>query len=364
MCSPSVPPAPDYTGAALAQGETNKQLATQATWANRPAQNTPWGSTFWTQNAQVDPATGEKVTAWTQNQRLDPALQGALNDQLQLQGQRSDLALGFGGRVADAYSTPFDWSNLPSAAGTPQQQFTQGRDAMGYISPTTQTTNEPAFAQQRTDLFNQSLARMAPEHDRQTAQLQTQLANQGLTPGSQAYNMELQRLSDQQSRERYNALEQSGNEQARMQQMMLGQQGQAFGQQLGAGQFFNQGQQQLFGQDLAANAQNFGQGAQAFNLQNAARQQAIAEQMQQRGMPLNEMNALLSGQQVNAPPMPQFATANAAQGAPLLQAAQMQGQYGTDVYNAGQLGQQGLMSGLFGLGGATSKYWWPMLFGS
>jgi hypothetical protein len=66
------------------------------------------------------------------------------------------------------------------------------------------------------------------------------------------------------------------------------------------------------------------------------RQQAIAEEAQRRGMPLNEMNALLNGQQVN---MPQgFAnapntTANAAQPIQSLAAAQAQGNFQSQNQN-------------------------------
>jgi hypothetical protein len=43
--------------------------------------------------------------------------------------------------------------------------------------------------------------------------------------------------------------------------------------------------------------------------------------MQQRGFSLNEINALLSGQQVSTPAMPNFSNASAAQPAPIYQAA-------------------------------------------
>ena len=45
---------------------------------------------------------------------------------------------------------------------------------------------------------------------------------------------------------------------------------------------------------------------QAANYANALRQQQIGEAMGRRGQSLNEINALLSGQQVGMPQMPTF----------------------------------------------------------
>lgn len=377
------PAAPDYVGAANAQSAASQELATQNTWANRPTQNTPWGSTFWTTGQQTDPATGQPVTTWTQNQTLDPALQGALNDQLAIQSGKSQLAGSFMGRVANEYSQPFNWQGLPGMANTPQAQFTYGRNMQtgvqgqpldtSKVGQTTYTTNEPAFAQQRMDYFNAGLERMAPSHQRQEDQTRTMLANQGLTPGSEAYNTELERLHQQQAGERWNALEQSGQEQQRMQNMLLGQQQQAFGQagqsqqmqnaalqgQFGQnmqqGQFYNQAQQQMFGQDQAANAQNYQQMMQQANYQNQLRQQAIAEQAMARGMSLNEMNALLSGQQVSVPGMPGFNTATSGQAPNLLGAAQAQGQYGLGMANLGQQESSNFWGGLGQLAGTGAQ---------
>jgi hypothetical protein len=231
------------------------------------------------------------------------------------------------GRVADEYAQPFDWTNLPSAAGNPQGQMT---------GTYTQGTNEPAFAGERQRIEQGLFERMAPQHQQQEAQTRTMLANQGLTPGSEAYNAELQRLHENQAGERYNAMNLGGQEQARMQQMMLGQ------------------QQQAFGQELGANAQNFGQTTQMADYQNKLRQQAIAEQAMSRGMSLNEMNALLTGQQVSTPQMPSFQNAQAAQPLQALAAAQGQGQYATDMAKADAQSQSGLWQGLGSLAGAAA----------
>lgn len=116
MGKKSSPPPPDYTGAALAQAEASKENLNIQNYANRPTVNTPWGTESWTTQATTDPATGQQVTQWTQNTTLTPELQAALDSQIGLQQQRSNLAEGFMGRVGEAYAQPFDWENLPQLA--------------------------------------------------------------------------------------------------------------------------------------------------------------------------------------------------------------------------------------------------------
>ena len=116
MSKGKAPPAPDYTGAALAQAQASKENLNIQNYANRPTVNTPWGQESWTTQAVTDPATGQQVTQWTQNTTLNPELQAALDSQIALQQQRSNLAEGFMGRVGESYAKPFDWENLPQMA--------------------------------------------------------------------------------------------------------------------------------------------------------------------------------------------------------------------------------------------------------
>lgn len=72
-----------------------------------------------------------------------------------------------------------------------------------------------------------------------------------------------------------------------------------------------------------------------------------------RSLPLNELNALRTGAQVNMPQFNAAAPAAGVQAAPILQGVNAQYQAGMDQYNA-QAAQRGnFMSGLFGLGGAA-----------
>lgn len=324
----SAPPAPDYIGAAEATGDASKESVTQQNWANRPAQFTPWGSSTWQTQAQIDPSTNTPVTAWTQEQKLSPAVQSSLDSQLSLQTGRSDLAQQGLGRVAQDFATPFDWTNLPGVASTPQ--------AGQVPNQTTKSLSAPEFAEQRDSYTKAATDYMRPEWQRTEDAARTRLANQGFTAGSEGYNTELERISRNEQADKWKAMEQGGAEQERMNRQLLAQQGQDFGQQAGI------------------TGQNFNQQTEQFNLQNQLRQQAIAEQAQQRNMSLNETNALMSGQQVQPASMPSFMTSSGSQAPNLLGAAQAQGQYGMGLYNADQQAQAGLYSGLGQLGGSAA----------
>lgn len=249
-----------------------------------------------------------------------------------------------------------------------QQAYAQGLGA-------TQAANQAAAQQ-----FNQALA---------AGQFQNQ-ANQ------QAYNQTLgaANFGNQAQQQRYNQL---------LGQAALNNQTaqQAYNQTLGAFNFGNQAQQQLFNQNLAqanlnnqAQQQAFGQDLQARQFQNQAlgqasaldlarmnavnqaiaqqqtlnqsyadsqnrlRQQAIAEQMQRRGMSLNEMNALLSGQQVNLPQMPSFQPAGRAETPNILGATQM----GYDAALGAANAQNAAFGNLLGAGAQLGAAAIPFMF--
>jgi hypothetical protein len=189
-------------------------------------------------------------------------------------------------------------------------------------------------------------------------------------------------------------------------------QGQRYAQELGRGTFANQGQEQQFAQGLAganfanaaqqqgfnqaqtnmgaynqaqaqANAQNanqaqfantamqnqFGMGQQNAALQNQAatlranenlqnanlgnqnRQQAIQEQAYLRQLPLNEINALRSGNQITMPQFQQFQGSQIAP-APIAQSVNNAYQQQLAGYNADQASNASFTSGLFNLAGA------------
>lgn len=393
----SAPAAPDYMGATQLQGEISKENLNTQNYANRPTINTPFGSQTWGTQSVKDPATGQIVTSWTQNNSLAPGLQQALDDQMGIQAGRSDLAGGFMQRVANDYSQPMDYTSLPALTSANQvgnlqtgtTDYTPGlKTAFNFGQPTQTSLNmgdNPALPQfdssYRDTVANQLMQRMQPVHDYQQKQLETKLANQGFTQGSEAFNRALNELGGRQSAERYNALDTAGNEAQRLYNMQMGGRQQAFNEDLGSGQFANQAQQQGYQQNLGAAqfqnqalgqasaldlanmqasnqamSQQYGLNQQYANQQNQLRQQAIAEQMQRRGMSLNEMNALLSGQQVAMPQMPSFNAAGKAETPNILGATQSQYDAQLGAYNADQAAFGNLLGAGAQLGSAAFMF--------
>ena len=341
----SAPAAPDYLGAATAQAQASERATTAQNFANRPNINTPFGGQSWQTGSAVDPATGQNVTTWTQNTTLAPGLQSALNSQIGLQNDRSQLADGFMDRVAEEYRQPFNYANLPQMAqsnapaslGTSLTDYTPGlTTSFNFGAPLPQV--DSSF---RDTVANQLMTRMQPVHDYQQNQLETRLANQGFTVGSEGYKRALDELGQRQAAERFQALDQSGNEMQRLFGMQMQTANTGFNQNLQGAQFQNQALGQAAALDQARlAAQNAAMGQQQnlnqayVDQQNRVRQQAIAEQMQRRGMSLNEMNALLSGQQVNMPQMPSFNPAGRSETPNLLGATQMGYDAQLGAYNA------------------------------
>ena len=92
--------------------------------------------------------------------------------------------------------------------------MSQGAQVQG-TGTYTQGTNAPAFADERRQYTQAMWDQMQPQHARQEEGTRTMLANQGLTPGSEAYNRELERLGQAQAGERWNAVQAGGQEQQR-----------------------------------------------------------------------------------------------------------------------------------------------------
>jgi hypothetical protein len=217
-----------------------------------------------------------------------------------VQTGRSNAALGMLDQATSALQRPMNWSNLPARQNL---QNTAG----GWR----QTAQDAVTELQQ------------PYLDRRRSMSNTQLANQGITRGSEAWRDQQMQLGDEEARANLQAIG-SGRQEADM----------------------------LFGQDL-----------QSAQFGNQNRQQAISEQMMRRNQPLNELNALLTGQQVQSPQMPGFQPAGRAPGADLLGAANSQYDSSMDAYNAQQAGLTSTMAGLFGLGrGAMGAGGWGNLF--
>ncbi len=261
----SAPAAPDYTSAANATAAGNLEAARAATAANRVNQYTPYGNLTYSHEGS-DPDNG-----WSATQTLSPDQQQLLDRTNQLNNGLMSTANTGLNYANDVLSKPgVNMSNLPQVGINPGQSY---QDAM--------------------------MSRLQPQIDRENQQSDAQLANQGITQGSRAYD------------DAKRVLNQSHND------------------------LLNNATVQGFNTGLAANQNSFQQ--QAYN------------QMQ----PINVINALRTGSQVQNPnftAVPQQAT---TAGADLLGAAQGTYNANMNAYNA-KVGQQNnLMKGLFSLGSAA-----------
>ena len=308
---------PDYMGLAEQQGELNREANLNQTYANRPTQYTPWGYTSWQANPYTDPGSGEQVTRWEQTQGLTPELQEILNKQIALQGGRTDIAGGLTSRMANEFGTAMDWGGLTPLAQSPMQQYTMPESYEGV-----QGIGDPTRMRQRAEnaFYDKGMSRLQPQFEGQGNALEVKMRNQGLGPEDEAWKANMEGLNNQQT-DAYGQLQYDATRAGLGEQSQLWNQG-LQGRQQGVSEANNQ-----FNQALGSNAQNYQQNLQSANYANALRQQQMTEAMQQRGFSLNEINALLSGQQVNAPQMPNFATAQQAAPANVYQAGVDQGNF-------------------------------------
>jgi hypothetical protein len=290
---------PDYGQIAASQGEENEKVVRDQIYANRPSQYTPWGYTDWTSESVTDPSTGEATTKWNQTQGLTPELQDILNKQIAMQGGKTDVAGNMVGRLGADYANSADFSNLTPMGMNPANQFTVPEGSVG---------DPNGFRQRGSDAsYNSAMNRVTPQFAEQRRAAESKMRNQGLGPEDAAWKSQMEGIGNNENDARNQAI--WGAEGAGRQESALN-----YGQQM-------QGNQNDFNQAMGANNQNYNQAMQGSNYANQMRQQQMTEMMQQRGFNLNEINAVMSGQQVNAPNMPTFNTAQVAAPTPLAEGA-------------------------------------------
>lgn len=373
MSSQSTPPPPDYTGAAEAQGKSSKENLMAQTYANRPTQVTPWGETSWTPGTTTDPSTGQQVTNWTQTEKLNPQLQAALDDQLKIQAGRSQAAGTLLGQATESFQKPFNWEGLPQSGtfanagyGGPDLSsplYKPGQIAdQGYQRGVLDSDYSGARNRAEQALYQRQVNMMEPGLTQSEGARRTRLANMGINPegGSEAWNRAQSSMDTSRNQAYENAMLNAiagGGAEAQRQQ----------GMDIAAGQY-NLGQAQgAQGLDTAREQANLALATGAQNLEtgrlnqatsytdamNRQRQQGLAEEAYRRGLPLNELNALLTGTQVTSPNMPNFSNAGVAAATPYMDAATQQGNYGLKSSEIAGNADAALMGTIGKIGGAA-----------
>lgn len=320
MGKKSSPPPPDYAAAAKETAAGNIKNLDQQTLANRANQFTPWGSLVWDREITKNPITGEDEITWTSYEDVAPELQGALQNELAISGERTNLARGLLGRVGGSYNQEFDMSQLPDIQSIDPSKFDDW----------SRLTADPGFGAVQ-EVQDAMMSRFAPDIAKQRAGEIQRLKAQGITEGSMAFDKAMERLDRSETDARQQALLGAAQE---------------------YGNIFNRSAQAT----NMANALRQAQMAEATNLMSASgseRTRAIQEQAFLRNLPLNELNALLGGGQVQNPQFENYNTAGYVGGPDMMGAAQAQYQAAQAAANAKNAGTAGLTKGLFGLAGSA-----------
>ena len=398
--SASAPPTPDYVGAAKQQGIDNLAAAKQSNIMSNPNMITPFGnqtvsysSPTLDQNAynaalaKYNAAPGVDRSAYTN------AGGGGGGDAGGVSGPSFDQA-GYDAAVKARGAAP-DQSAVMTGGGqptvtqtlTPQAQSTlesqqRVQTALANLGetgianaratlerPFVPTTTEiqhdfggygavPTAANYnaQTGIDTSNIAKM-PINAGTTAQqlimerlnptiaagdtsFKQALANQGLAPGTAAYDAAYRNRSNQ-INDLYN--------QAALQGINLdltaNQQG--YNQALANAGLYNSAMGQNFGQGMTAQGTQYNQGLGKAQFQNTAQQQQLAQDMALRAQPINEIIGLMGGSQIQLPQFQGYQGAQVAP-APTFAGAQAQGQANMQNYGIQQAGNNATTSGLFG----------------
>ena len=285
--SPSPPPAPDYVGAAQAQGVANVEAARATAKLGNPNVYSPYGTQTVTYEGDVPTVT----------QSLSPESQKILEAQ-------NATKLGLANLGSQGITTAQNVMGTPFQFGGPSVQTSLDTSGIAKMPVNAGTTGQEAI-----------MSRLEPSLAKNRVSTETQLINQGLRPGTEAYDNAIKLLGQQ---------ENDARTQAVMQGLNL---------------------------DIGANAQGFNQALQGGQFGNTAQQQALAQAIQGRQMPLNEITALMSGSQIQNPQFGAYQGSNVA-AAPIANATAQQGAYNQNIYNQQVGSANANTAGLFQLGGA------------
>lgn len=292
--APTPPPAPNPITTATAQAQANDQTAIANTALNNPNVVSPLGTVTYaqtgTQTLTNPDGSTSSVPTYTETQSLSPAEQQLFDQQTQLGSQENTIAAGALTNVQGALQQPI-------AAPTPVQTSV---GSQADIANATQQAQQAAYT------------RMQPALNQQQQQLTSQLASQGIAPGSQAYIQAMQQFGMQQNDAITSSIQTGDTEQA-----------------------------QLYNEAL-----------QSAGLNNSGSAQQLQEEIAQQNQPINEVTALASGGQVSMPSFQAYQGGTVAQ-TPVAQSVYDSANLAEQQYQAQANEAAQENAGLFGLGGSA-----------
>lgn len=164
MCAPSAPPPPDYAGAAVAQGQANKDAAIAGSQLSNPNVTNAYGKRV--VSYKNDPVTGNPVPYIEDS--FTPNQQKIFDTGQQTQQSLADLALTGSNTAGQILGQRFDIGSIPGISKTDNFD--------------------------RESVYNALVARATDQNTRDRDATRSQLVAQGIPVGSKAYNDEMARL--------------------------------------------------------------------------------------------------------------------------------------------------------------------------
>lgn len=296
---PKPPATPDYTGAANATAAGNMAAAKETAAANQKLQLM---GQYGSMTNQVTPYGQINYTpTYLDNQGNPIANPADITDPDMLRQWTQTMTLSPEQQAMYNQNQALN-QTLGDIATTGVGQVQRSMDNPLDFSQNQALQTPGQLQQQASNAAYQNAAQyLDPQFKQSNAQLANRLANQGITQGSEAYN---------------NAMLNAGNAQQ---------------------QAYESARNQAYIQGMSGAQQQYAQGL-------GTRQQQIAEQQVLRQDPLNTLNAIRSGQQMQVAQMPQVGVSNPAglhsaqqqgtAGPDMLGAVTAQGQYNQGLYNA------------------------------
>jgi hypothetical protein len=260
MGSQSAPKPPSPEKVAAAQTQQNVETATANAYLGNVNQNTPFGSLTYSQTGThtITDAKGRthEVPTFTATQTLSPRQQQIAQVGEEAQINLGTLARDQSARLGDLLGTPLDVSGAPNV-NAPRLDTRIG---------------ENDFERSRRRVERALMSRMNPNLEAGRERLESQLTNQGLARGSEAWNRSIDEAGRQENDARMGAILAGGQEQSRL-----------FGMERDQAAFGNNALQTQFGN------------------QRTLRGDYMTEAFANRNQPINEIAALLGGAQVTQP---------------------------------------------------------------
>lgn len=300
---PDAPPAPDYEGAAQATAQGNLDATRASSKANRINQYTPYGNLEYSHTPVWDQAGYDKAMA--DYQKRSTEYNQGMNDGgpppiMPDKNSFYDQDSGWSATqtLSPAQQQILDRNNNLSTGllGTAEQGLGQVNALLS--NPTMDESRLAQMPIQGQSVQDAIMSRLQPQMERQRGRLDNQLANQGIMRDSEAWK----------------------NAQT------------------------DQGQQE---NDLMTQA-----ALQGINTGMSARQQGIQEQAFMQDRPLNIINALRSGNQVQSPQFTNVPQQQTTTGADILGASKLRGAGEQNAFNQEMGAYNNMMGGLFDIGAA------------